>query len=646
MKKVLFAIMLILPLYTWALIPLFGSKGDIGEILPFVVDFQPSQSTVSTVGAASIKDVATFLNNHPTIKIVVVGFTRNSANASASVKLSQTRAEAVKSILVNRHKIDENRLLTIGAGIDVGLASHLAKTSDAVMFYEHGNTLSSLHSQKLREEREAEGMKMAGALASILLGFGTGETSCSYCNGSGYVMGEVCPKCGGSQTMYDENKAIKEQKQLAESLIDNTKSNTQKTGNAVKGRQYITNRFGDNYFEGYISNKMVNGRGMTLIVDANNSKVGRESYSGEWSNNRYHGKGVLRLSDGNRIIGVFKNGEFTGDGVILTRNKDIYVGSIVNFKMSGKGIMYSSFGDVYEGEWENNDLDGVAKVKYADGRKYSGQYKKGGRSGYGVMDYPDGGRYEGDFFKGKREGKGKLKWGKGNLYTGQFNNNRFHGTGVMNYENGDCYEGDFSKGEMSGFGVYKWSNGDFYVGEFLSDKCSGDGTKYYSKDHVFKKGKWKSGELTKLLKEGTYVDSDLAECVKEEKYANGESYSGHFRNGCYEGEGTYIYADGGKYVGMWRYGKIHGKGKFYYSDGAIYNGDFEKGVRSGKGTYTSADGMRYVGEFKNNVRDGYGVTYYKNHTYKEGYYEKNTLKKLKAKGEWAGLYKITRTIYE
>jgi TPR repeat protein len=44
---------------------------------------------------------------------------------------------------------------------------------------------------------------------------------------------------------------------------------------------------------------------------------------------------------------------------------------------------------------------------------------------------------------------------------------------------------------------------------------------------------------------------------------------------------------------------INGQGKYTYANGETYSGDFKNGIREGHGTYIYADGSKYVGEFKN-----------------------------------------------
>jgi hypothetical protein len=72
-------------------------------------------------------------------------------------------------------------------------------------------------------------------------------------------------------------------------------------------------------------------------------------------------------------------------------------------------------------------------------------------------------------------------------------------------------------------------------------------------------------------------------------WADGDQYSGEWKDDKKHGQGTYNYANGEQYSGEWKDGNRHGKGRYKYSSGMIYRGFWKDGIRDGKGTYTSAD---------------------------------------------------------
>ena len=75
----------------------------------------------------------------------------------------------------------------------------------------------------------------------------------------------------------------------------------------------------------------------------------------------------------------------------------------------------------------------------------------------------------------------------------------------------------------------------------------------------------------------------------------GDKYQGEFKNGVFEGLGTYIWDDGDKYVGEWRDGDLHGFGSMYFlsqgkNQGDVFHGEYKDGVKNGIGTYIWKNG--------------------------------------------------------
>ena len=90
----------------------------------------------------------------------------------------------------------------------------------------------------------------------------------------------------------------------------------------------------------------------------------------------------------------------------------------------------------------------------------------------------------------------------------------------------------------------------------------------------------------------------------------GNKYIGDFRNGKFDGQGTYIYGPlskwaGSKYVGEWKGGKRHGQGTFTYAPssewaGNKYVGEIRNDKFYGHDTFTYADGRVAKGTWENN----------------------------------------------
>ena len=78
-------------------------------------------------------------------------------------------------------------------------------------------------------------------------------------------------------------------------------------------------------------------------------------------------------------------------------------------------------------------------------------------------------------------------------------------------------------------------------------------------------------------------------------------YEGKFKDGKYDGQGTYTWSDGRKYVGEWLEGKQNGHGTVTSPDGK-YVGEWKGNNFHGQGTLISTNGTKWVGEFNKNNR--------------------------------------------
>lgn len=112
-------------------------------------------------------------------------------------------------------------------------------------------------------------------------------------------------------------------------------------------------------------------------------------------------------------------------------------------------------------------------------------------------------------------------------------------------------------------------------------------------------------ELPRCPKSG-YFD----QCFGSSKSSDGETYTGEFRKGVYDGNGTLILGNGEKYVGEFRNGKQDGRGVYTFPDGRKIVGGFLNGEWDGWMELTLGDGLRFEGNFSKGKRKGYGSFYY------------------------------------
>ncbi|MGF1533993.1 MAG: hypothetical protein ACFCUI_09830 [Bernardetiaceae bacterium] len=129
---------------------------------------------------------------------------------------------------------------------------------------------------------------------------------------------------------------------------------------------------------------------------------------------------------------------------------------------------------------------------------------------------------------------------------------------------------------QNGFGEALSESGR-YIGSFKEGKFNGKGTYYYKKGGVYK------GDFKDNFREGQgiYVWSDQS------------FYDGQWQNNQRSGTGIMKYADEGKYIGTWQNNRRHGKGTMYYPNGDRYEGDWKFGQPNGFGTMFYKDHKEY-----------------------------------------------------
>lgn len=89
-------------------------KSKIPETL---VTFKQGSSTVDASQKANVERVATYLIKHSEATVTIKGYASPEGNVDLNNKLAASRAEAVKTILVNKYRIKADRITAEGQGI-------------------------------------------------------------------------------------------------------------------------------------------------------------------------------------------------------------------------------------------------------------------------------------------------------------------------------------------------------------------------------------------------------------------------------------------------------------------------------------------------------------------------------------------------
>ena len=148
------------------------------------------------------------------------------------------------------------------------------------------------------------------------------------------------------------------------------------------------------------------------------------------------------------------------------------------------------------------------------------------------------------------------------------------------FSDGRVYFGQTRKTDKSkkiipeGLGNVQWPDGQYYKGEFKNGVFDGWGTYTAPGSHVFI-GLWKKGFMTKGQK----------------KSENGEHYTGAFKKSLFDGYGVMNYSNNSKFECQWKNNFAHGKGKltilkdhegvFEHEKGEIWNGRWKNGIMDG-----------------------------------------------------------------
>lgn len=103
---------------------LYATLENEGRVAVQDIRFDTGEATIKPASAETLTKIATLLQEHPDLHLLVEGHTDNTGGFEANMTLSEERAAAVKTYLVDRHGIDGSRLNTIGLGSTQPAASN------------------------------------------------------------------------------------------------------------------------------------------------------------------------------------------------------------------------------------------------------------------------------------------------------------------------------------------------------------------------------------------------------------------------------------------------------------------------------------------------------------------------------------------
>lgn len=93
------------------------SEPAVTNILESIVAFQFNQAVIQPSQMPTIERIATHLKDNPGVNAVINGYASPEGTEEYNLQLSQRRADAMKSMLVDKYGIDASRIEAIGHGI-------------------------------------------------------------------------------------------------------------------------------------------------------------------------------------------------------------------------------------------------------------------------------------------------------------------------------------------------------------------------------------------------------------------------------------------------------------------------------------------------------------------------------------------------
>lgn len=87
-----------------------------GKVALYGILFDTGKSDIKPESAETLKQIASYLNDNPAVKIIVAGHTDNTGTFDGNMTLSKARAESIKNYLIANGKIGTSRLISVGVG--------------------------------------------------------------------------------------------------------------------------------------------------------------------------------------------------------------------------------------------------------------------------------------------------------------------------------------------------------------------------------------------------------------------------------------------------------------------------------------------------------------------------------------------------
>lgn len=82
-----------------------------------IITFRQGRSTVDASQLPNVERVASYMKKYPSTKVVIKGYASPEGSQAVNDRIAKARAEAVRTILVNKYKINTARIIAEGMGV-------------------------------------------------------------------------------------------------------------------------------------------------------------------------------------------------------------------------------------------------------------------------------------------------------------------------------------------------------------------------------------------------------------------------------------------------------------------------------------------------------------------------------------------------
>lgn len=87
------------------------------KTLESTVTFRQGRTSIDASQLPNVERIATYLRNHPKATVDILGYASPEGSIEVNTRIANQRAEAVKKVLIEKYRIDSNRITAKGQGV-------------------------------------------------------------------------------------------------------------------------------------------------------------------------------------------------------------------------------------------------------------------------------------------------------------------------------------------------------------------------------------------------------------------------------------------------------------------------------------------------------------------------------------------------